>query len=661
MTMMAIDEWREHNDAYLSTALRWLRLKLAAGKPDDAARAAVEHAGGELRRAERSAPPPAMIMLRETLGLSRFEHDVLMLCAAMELDTRVGPLCAQAHDDPRKPYPTFALAMSVFDAPEWGALSPSGPLRYWRLVEVEQVGATPLTFSALRADERIVHFIKGLNTLDERLLSVLSPLAPAGDLPPSQQAIAGAVARAWLRAASGVLQLAGVNRASNRAVAAEAARQARAQLYALSPEALPTNTPDVDRFARLWQRETKLLPVALFIDAHDTEITPARAEAIRRVCDGCASPMVLSAREVCSDLSGVSSIHDVSTPAPDEQRALWQAAFEDGERGAERMIEASTAKMLEAGTADIMSAQFDFDGSEIARIAAQSRDRAGPPERARVWANCLAISRPQLDALAQRLVPRATWDDIVLNAEATRLMRAIADQARHRSLVYDNWGWRARMNRGLGITALFAGESGTGKTMAAEVLASDLRLDLYRIDLSSVVSKYIGETEKNMRRLFDAAEHGGAILFFDEADALFGKRSEVKDSHDRYANIEVNYLLQRMESYRGIAILATNMKSALDPAFMRRLRFVVNFAFPGPSERKRMWAGAFPRQTPARDLDFDRLARLNLSGALIHAIALNAAFIAAARAAPVTMDGVLDAARMELRKLDRATNEVEAV
>jgi SpoVK/Ycf46/Vps4 family AAA+-type ATPase len=175
--------------------------------------------------------------------------------------------------------------------------------------------------------------------------------------------------------------------------------------------------------------------------------------------------------------------------------------------------------------------------------------------------------------------------------------------------------------------------------MAAEVIANDLGLNLYRIDLSAVVSKYIGETEKNLRRLFDAAEQGGAILFFDEADALFGKRSEVKDSHDRYANIEINYLLQRMEAFSGLAVLATNMKSALDPAFVRRLRFIVNFPFPGIAERKRIWEQALPAETPAEALDYDRLARLSISGGNIHSIALNAA------------------ARTEMRKLDKPVHE----
>ena len=208
-------------------------------------------------------------------------------------------------------------------------------------------------------------------------------------------------------------------------------------------------------------------------------------------------------------------------------------------------------------------------------------------------------------------------------------------------------------SRGLGITALFAGPSGTGKTLAAEVIARELRLDLYRIDLSAVVSKYIGETEKNLRRVFDAAEEGGAVLLFDEADALFGKRSEVKDSHDRYANIEVSYLLQRMEAYRGLAILTTNMKHALDPAFQRRIRFVVQFPFPDPTARAEIWRGAFPSATPVGNLDLAWLASLDVTGGSIRNIAIGAAFLAAEAGEPVGMTHLLAAARSECAKLDR--------
>jgi SpoVK/Ycf46/Vps4 family AAA+-type ATPase len=213
--------------------------------------------------------------------------------------------------------------------------------------------------------------------------------------------------------------------------------------------------------------------------------------------------------------------------------------------------------------------------------------------------------------------------------------------------------------RGLGISALFAGESGTGKTMAAEVLANELHLDLYRIDLSGVVSKYIGETERNLRRVFDAAETSGAMLLFDEADALFGKRSEVRDSHDRYANIEVSYLLQRMETYRGLAILTTNMKAALDVAFSRRLNFVVQFPFPDQQQRELIWRRIFSTATPVEQLDYGKLARLSMSGGNIRSIALNAAFLAADEGAAVAMRHLLQAAHTEAAKRERPLSDAE--
>jgi SpoVK/Ycf46/Vps4 family AAA+-type ATPase len=240
-----------------------------------------------------------------------------------------------------------------------------------------------------------------------------------------------------------------------------------------------------------------------------------------------------------------------------------------------------------------------------------------------------------------------------------QVLRDIAIHVKQRATVYETWGFATKGTRGLGISALFAGGSGTGKTMAAEVLANELRLDLYRIDLSQVVSKYIGETEKNLRRVFDAAEESGAILLFDEADALFGKRSEIRDSHDRYANIEVSYLLQRMEAYRGLAILTTNFKSALDTAFLRRIRFTVQFPFPDAAQRAEIWRRIFPATTPTRDLDCAKLARLNVTGGNIRNIALNAAFLAADAGEPVQMKHILRAARSEYLKLEKSLTEAE--
>jgi SpoVK/Ycf46/Vps4 family AAA+-type ATPase len=238
-------------------------------------------------------------------------------------------------------------------------------------------------------------------------------------------------------------------------------------------------------------------------------------------------------------------------------------------------------------------------------------------------------------------------------------IREIAAQARWRGKVHREWGFGADGGPGLGISVLFYGPSGTGKSMAAGVIANELGLDLYRIDLSRVVSKNIGETEKNLGTVFDEAEGAGAVLLFDEADALFGRRSEVKDSHDRYANLEVSYLLQRMEAYDGLAILTTNQRSALDPAFLRRLRFAVQFPFPDPAGRADIWRRVFPARVPTAGLDVDRLAQLNVAGGNIRTMALNAAFHAAASGTAVGMDHILLAAKAEFAKLERPLPEAQ--
>lgn len=272
---------------------------------------------------------------------------------------------------------------------------------------------------------------------------------------------------------------------------------------------------------------------------------------------------------------------------------------------------------------------------------------------------CRLQARLHLEGLGQRLESTVTWEDLILHQMQLRTLQEIAAHVRQRTKVCDSWGFRAKRSRGHGVSALFSGASGTGKTMAAEVLANELRLDLYRIDLNSVVSKYVGETEKNLRRVFDAAEDGGAILLFDEADALFGKRSEVKDSHDRYSNIEISYLLQRMEAYRGLAILATNMKEALDPAFLRRVRFVVQFPFPDAAQRAEIWRRILLENTPKEGIDIDRLARLSVAGGSIRNIAMNAALLAADADEPIRMSHLLRAAQCEYARLQKSLTEAE--
>ena len=634
--------WQTINAHYLSAMLRWLRLRLMQ---------LIESPTSPLTASSLSppeppiadVPPPALLMLKQQLGLSDFEQSILLLCVAIELDTQIAGLCAQAQNNSNRPYPTFALALNCFDDAAWEALSPNRPLRYWRLIEINQPAAQPLTTSPLRADERITNFVKGLNYLDDRLSSLLLPMQATrlqGELPPSQQqsveAIAQALKQNW--EAPPLIQLVGTDSLSKQLVAQQVAIGLGLQLYRLPIELLPT--ADLETFTRLWQRESLLLPIVLYLDAQDAEasFTTGAASVLHRFLNNSQGLFFLSRREAQS-LDQAAFTLDIAKPTPAEQKTLWAIALPDHC----------------SDTPAQLAAQFNLNAVTITAIAQQS----GSPSDATapLWEACLRHTRPQLDTLAQRLQPKATWNDLVLPAEETSLLHQIADQVRQRHRVYQDWGFHRRLNRGLGINALFAGESGTGKTMAAEVIANDLQLNLYRIDLSAVVSKYIGETEKNLRRLFDAAEDGGAILFFDEADALFGKRSEVKDSHDRYANIEINYLLQRIESYRGLAILATNMKNALDTAFLRRLRFILTFPFPGIRERHHLWQKAFPPETLVESLDYDRLAALNLTGGNIHTVAINAAFLAAQAGTAITLSIVLSAARTEYRKLDRPIAE----
>ena len=705
-------KWQEENSRYLLAALGWLRLRLehlgrrefhhlpemneppvqynhvddqgrfsrwrrkrdaatplaAAARPGRFLPAACDHtideqiaeAESAMAAASEMDPPPALRILAQRFGLSRFECDVLLLCAAMELDTGTASLCDLAQGGINRPYPTFALAMTLFDEPLWEALSPERPLRYWRLIEINQPGAQPLTTSALRADERMVSYLKGLNYIDDRLAPLLvsaSPRDRAGALSPSQQHAVDKIVRVLDQTAGPnrlpVIQLPGGDSASKRVIAGYVADTLGLQFVRLPANWLPSHAGELETLARLLNRESILVPVAFYLDASEVdrpggEATDAgRSSALHRLLSRIGCLLFLDSRDV-RQLPGRETITvDAAKPTRAEQQAAWEETLCESEKD----------------TAARLSGQFNLGLADIDRIASEAIAGESPdetrPRHERLWDGCLASTRPRLDELAQRLEAKATWDDLVLpKQEATRL-RQIAAQVSQRAKVYEEWGFGQRMNRGLGISALFAGDSGTGKTMAAEVIANELRLNLYRIDLSAVVSKYIGETEKNLRRLFDAAEDGGAILFFDEADALFGKRSEVKDSHDRYANIEINYLLQRLEAYRGLAILATNMRSALDTAFVRRLRFIVDFSFPGVEQRRGIWEKVFPPRTLTRGLDFDRLAMLNLNGGNIHNVALNAAFLAAKAGKAVTMPFIFGAARSEFAKIERPVSEAD--
>lgn len=606
----------------------------------------------EARRALRSEA--AIDWLTATFALSGFERDLLLLCAGVEMDGELARLCARAQGDNGRPWLSFGLALSVLEAPHWSALTPQRPLRRWRLLELDD--SVGLAAGRLRIDERVLHFLAGINELDGRLAHLLRPARAL----PLQAANHAAATQAVLAAVQGendagqalpIIVLEGDDPAAQEDVAARCAEALGLQCLVLLADDIPAGAEERAALITLWQREATLLGTALLViaggpSAPTGDAARALLERVGGLCLlACPTAPTLTARTLR---------FPVDKPGGADRRQLWIDAL--GTSGALRAgpeLERA-ASHFRLGSRAVQNIAHALQAT-LAAPAIDTTAAALTP----LWDGCRQESRGGLDNLAQRLDAKADWDSLVLPEAQLAVLRQIAAHLRQRFKVQEQWGFAAQGSRGLGLATLFAGESGTGKTLAAEVLAHTLHLDLYRIDLSAVVSKYIGETEKNLRQVFDAAEDCGAILLFDEADALFGKRSEVKDSHDRHANIEVSYLLQRMEAYHGLAVLTTNLKSSLDPAFLRRLRFVVQFPFPDQAQRLALWQRVFPAATPTRDLDFAKLSRLSMTGGSIRNIALNAAFLAADAGEPVNMAHLLQASHAEASKRERPLTEAE--
>lgn len=602
--------------------------------------------------------PPALEQLCQIFGLSSFEREILLLCAGMEFDRNWGKLCADAQNQPQCNYPTFSLALSVSSSLDWGAFTPDAPLRRWRLLEIGAGNA--LTLSPLRLDEQILHYLTGLHPLDERSQQWGVLPLHTEKLVPSHQALAEEMAMCWVQAsqenrAIPVLQLCGSEILSKRSLAANVCHLLELQGYAVCANTLPSDIEQLHVIRCLWEREWLLHQRVMFLDCDRLESQSAEKENnITQLLDTLQAPVFVSSIERRRPIQRPLLTFDVRHPSPAEQRQVWQTALSELTPSLNGQIDRLVSHFnLSAATIEAISWQFKTKHSS------NSVETVDNHLFSVLWDTCRAQARPRLDELVQPIPATAEWEDLVLPANELSVLRDIAAHLRQRSKVYEQWGFAGKGQRGLGISALFAGASGTGKTLAAEVLGNALHLDVYRIDLSAVVSKYIGETEKNLRRVFDAAEGGGVILLFDEADALFGKRTEVKDSHDRHANIEVSYLLQRMEAYRGLAILTTNLKASLDQAFLRRIRFIVQFPFPDVNQRTEIWRRIFPKQTPIADLDFQKLAKLNVAGGNIRNIALNAAFLAADADEPVSMKHLLQAVKSEYIKLERPLTDVE--
>ncbi|MCB1910016.1 MAG: ATP-binding protein [Rhodocyclaceae bacterium] len=627
-------DWNTANQRLLVAEFALLRALLGDG--DERACRRV------LDKARAALPAPAAIDVVTTqFGLSRFERALLLLAAGVEMDGRLAASCAVASGHRDAPWASFGLALAALPEAHWSALTPVAPLRRERLVDVDP--AASLSTARLRIDERVLHYLAGLNYLEPRLDPLVERVAGPGLMTAAHRHLALRLA-ARLEHDDGRPQpivLEGDDPRGQRDVAATVAAALEASLYEIACSALPVERAAASALAALWRRDAALLGSALLVrDDVDGE-SPALVRFLEGV-DGLV--FVAGRRPATGDLP--CERFEIVRPGTAERRTLWRGAL------------AGHAALL-AEAVDTLAANYRLGAHRIGELAAALDPGAEPAASLAGLHESCRSAGIDAGALAQRIAARAGWDELVLPQAQRHSLHQIELHVRHRLAVWHDWGFAALSSRGLGLATLFWGDSGTGKTLAAEVLANALQMPLYRIDLSAVVSKYIGETEKNLRQVFDAAESQGAILLFDEADALFGKRSEVRDSHDRYANIEVSYLLQRMEAYQGLAILTTNHKSALDAAFSRRLRFVIHFPFPDRGQREAIWQAVFPPETPLDGIDFARLANLAVAGGTIRNIALGAAFMAADAGTPVTMALLRRAAHLEAAKRDKPFSDAE--
>jgi ATP-dependent 26S proteasome regulatory subunit len=669
-------DWRDHNAECLRLALCHLRLRLhryalrappgtptavdwivagGAGEPPCPSTAKLDGEIAELARAlaaceERmraAGRPAALRMVAELANLGPLETALLLMAAAPAIDGAFALAYAQLQGGSGHGCATLQLALAI-ELEDSGArllahdvLMPARPLRALRLIDAEPDAREPVLTRALSVDERMADYLRGANRIDERVERMLAPPPAAPASASSEQA--GHAAAALIAAQPATWMT--VNLIGRIGRGAEQAARVACESLGLTPRLLDTarlaalSPPDRAELLALLGRDALLAGIALVVDTRGIQAASEQAAVVDELIATVAATLFIVSAERWPGDRGIATVQ-VPGPSREEQRQLWCTAL----NGHATQIECEI---------DAIVQQFNLGGPAIAGIVERAV-RAGLSISAEsLWRACREQTGMALDELACRLSPCYGWDDIILPDDVRAQLRELAGQVCQRGRVYERWGFGAQLTRGRGITALFAGTSGTGKTMAAEILAADLALDLYRVDLAGVVSKYIGETEKNLRRVFEAAEHSGAILFFDEADTLFGTRTEVRDSHDRYANLEVNYLLQRMEDYSGLAILATNRRSALDTAFLRRLRCVIEFPFPNADDRRRIWERVFPADAPTERLELACLSRLDLSGGNIRSIAINAAFLAATDGAPIGMTHVMRAAAREYVKLSK--------
>jgi hypothetical protein len=613
----------------------------------------------ELRRSAPSTrqAPLRLDVLAGRFGLSRTEVDALLICLLPELDPEYGRQFGYIHDDVTRRQATPGLITALLTDNQAEAvelrshLVRAAPVFRWGLIRTKDAGS-PAQFESerpLAVSDRVLAFLLGDDAPDAELDGFAEMPAPAFSLEDlilsdavrlellaMKRRLAGDGTQcAWLR---------GARDSGKRTAAAALARSLNLRvLVADSHWIASLSDSDAQAKIRILYREALLQDAAVCwhdFDELTKEGKPEKAHALRGILAEQGQPtFFLSACAIPPRLFETLRVAaaDLPVPAAAERERLW-SSFLGGER------------------VDVkpLATQFRFYPGQIRRAAARAREGAeGEPVPDDVLRACREQTRIEVKDLAQRVQWRTAWDDLILPPDRKMQLRELCNHVQNRGLVYDTWGMDKRIPYGRGLNALFSGPSGTGKTMAASLIAAELGLDLYRIDLAGVVNKYIGETEKNLARLFDQADGANLVLFFDEADALFGKRTEIRDSHDRFANIEIGYLLQRLDEHEGVVILATNLRRNLDDAFLRRFQYTIEFPLPGERERLLLWQRMWPdsvRLDPG--LDPAQLARqYEFSGGNIRNVAVTAAFLAAADGGVVNAKHVARAVQREYQKM----------
>lgn len=625
-----------------------------------------------MEQSRQSGRPLSLDLLTQRFRLSPFDVDLLLVCLAPELDLSYERIYAYIQDDLTRKKPLVDLALNVVARSFEEKmilrrhLEPGAPLIDCRLIRVQKdPSGTENSFlgRALKVDDRIVSFLLEEDGMDEALdgeVKLLSPARTLDDLvlaPDTRRRLDRAMQVLQSEAQGMVLYFHGPYGVGKKSSAEALCRQLDSLLLVADVKRLLNHrTLDFREALILVLREAVLQNACVFFTSADLLFEDDTAPQLQDFQQGIRrmnGVFFLGGKGPFEPAGGFEGKRFFSLkfdlPSLENRCALWEHMLNG--QGKERDMDI-----------EVLAATFAFSGGQIrdalnsaGNLALKRPDGTGVIRERDLYEACRLQSNQKLSGLARKLTPVYTWDDIVLPPDRLEQLREITHHVRYRSLVYGTWGFDRKLSYGKGLHVLFAGPSGTGKTMAAEIMANDLGLDIYKIDLARIVSKYIGETEKNLAHIFDEAETSHAILFFDEADAIFGKRSEVHDAHDRYANIETSYLLQKMEEYEGMTILSTNFRRNMDEAFVRRIQFAVEFPFPGVHDRKRIWEKVWPMETPLdKGIDFNLLARrFDMSGGNIRNISLHAAFIAAADGRQVTMPHLVKATQREYRKMGK--------